>query len=204
MKLKEAESEFYIIKEGGLSLSGKNLAELIQAVIAKGNPFRLKVKGFSMSPFIKDGDTITISPLSRCHKTAAFKLRMKAGRDSVPEGTPGFNPGGTPFRSSIGFGQPVAFIQPETGRLVIHRVVGKSGNYYLIKGDNIVNSDGLISKENILGCVTSVERNGKKLFPGLSPERFLIAFLSRWSLLFPLLLFLRRFMRPVIKRFKHE
>ena len=35
--------------------------------------------------------------LSRRHKTAAFKPRMKAGRDSVPEGTPGFNPGGTPF-----------------------------------------------------------------------------------------------------------
>lgn len=169
MKLKEAEPEFYIIKEKEFSLCGKDLAGLIQDTVAKNDSFRFKVKGFSMSPFIKDGDVVTISP---------------------------------PFNSSVGFGEMVAFICPGTGRLVIHRVVGKSGNYYLIKGDDIIKPDGLISEENILGRITEVQRNGKKAFLGLGPARFLIAFLSRWFLLFSILFFLRRFVRPAIKRLK--
>lgn len=170
MKLKETEPEFYITKGEELSLSGKDLAGLIQDVIDKGNSFRFKVKGFSMSPFIKDNDVLTISPL---------------------------------VNSVIGFGKAAAFIHPETGKMVVHRVVGKNRTCYLIKGDNIIKPDALISEKNTMGYVTRIERNDKNVFFGLGPERFLIAFLSRWSLLFPLLLFLRRFVRPVIKRFKH-
>lgn len=51
-------------KGGELSLSGPALVELLQAVLDKGMPFRFRAKGFSMSPFIKDGDVITVSPLS--------------------------------------------------------------------------------------------------------------------------------------------
>ena len=46
-----------------LSLTGKALNELLQAVLDKGVPFRFKAKGFSMSPFIKNDDVITVSPL---------------------------------------------------------------------------------------------------------------------------------------------
>ena len=83
-----------------------------------------------MSPFIKDGDVLTISPLS----------------------------------SSPGIGDVVAFIYPETGRLVIHREIGKKGGSYLIKGDNALETDGLVHKENIFGFVKRVERKGKKVF----------------------------------------
>jgi hypothetical protein len=48
----------------GLSLSGKALIELMQAVHAKGLPFRFSARGFSMAPFIRDGDVITVSPLA--------------------------------------------------------------------------------------------------------------------------------------------
>jgi hypothetical protein len=48
----------------GLSLSGKALIELMQAVHAKGLPFRFNAGGHSMAPFIRDGDLITVSPLA--------------------------------------------------------------------------------------------------------------------------------------------
>ena len=47
-----------------------------------------------------------------------------------------------------------------------------------------------------MGRVTRVERNGKEIFFGLGPERFLIAFLTRRGLLFPLLYPLWRMVRP--------
>jgi len=46
---------------GGLLLSGQSLGELLQAVLERGASFRLKASGYSMSPFIKDGDMITLS-----------------------------------------------------------------------------------------------------------------------------------------------
>jgi hypothetical protein len=52
-----------VAKEGTeISLSGAALAELMTAVLDKGRPFRFRAKGISMTPFIKDGDIVTISP----------------------------------------------------------------------------------------------------------------------------------------------
>ena len=47
-----------------LSLSGPALADLLQAVMARGMPFRFRARGCSMHPFIKDGDVITVAPVS--------------------------------------------------------------------------------------------------------------------------------------------
>jgi hypothetical protein len=152
LKLKEAESEFSIINEEGLLLSGKDLAGLVQETLAKGTCFKLKAKGFSMLPFIRDGDVVTIFPIS-----------------NFP----------------IGFGKSAAFIDSKTGKLVIHRIIGKNNGLYFIKGDNAFSADGLITQENILGCITKIERNGKNIFLGLGWERFIIALFSKiriWSL----------------------
>jgi signal peptidase I len=46
-----------------LSLSRQGLEELLRSVLAKGVCCRFSVKGFSMSPFIRDGDVVTVSPL---------------------------------------------------------------------------------------------------------------------------------------------
>lgn len=48
-------------------LSREALVELIKAVIEKGIPFRLQALGFSMYPFIKEENYITISPLTSDH-----------------------------------------------------------------------------------------------------------------------------------------
>jgi len=149
-----------------LSLSGPALIDLLSAVLEKGARFRFQVKGFSMSPFIKDGDVVTVSPLSE---------------------------------RSLGRGDVVAFISPATRNLVVHRLVGKRGNSYLIKGDNTPETDGSIVEANILGCVSKVERNGTRVFLGLGPERFLLAILTRTELLLPLLHPMWRLVRPILK-----
>jgi signal peptidase I len=40
------------------------LIELLHATLARGASFRFRTSGFSMDPFIRDGDVITVSALS--------------------------------------------------------------------------------------------------------------------------------------------
>lgn len=54
--------QVFPVQEGELTLSGRALLDLMQAVLAKGVPFRFRARGWSMSPFIQDGDVITIAP----------------------------------------------------------------------------------------------------------------------------------------------
>ena len=124
--------------------------DLVKDILSQGAECRFQANGHSMSPFIKDGDIVIVSPI---------------------------------LHVSPGIGDVVAFIYKETGRLLIHRVVGKNGESYLTRGDNTLEGDGLIYSANILGYVTKVERNGKKVSLGLGPERFLIARLTRKGLL---------------------
>lgn len=150
------------IKEGGvLALSGKATGELLQAVLDKGVPFRFRAKGFSMSPFIKDNDIITVSPLS----TSSFQR-----------------------------GEVAAFIHPETKKLYVHRIIEKKGDSYLVKGDNSLETDGFIPHKNIIGCVTCVERKGKKVHLGLGPEKVLITSFTSKRLFFTFLNPIRKFL----------
>lgn len=48
-----------------LKLSGKNLTDLMRAVLEKKADFRFQANGHSMSPFIKNQDIVTISSLSK-------------------------------------------------------------------------------------------------------------------------------------------
>ena len=148
-------------KREELSLSSQQLEKLMRGVLGKGACFRFQGKGFSMSPFIKDGDVLTIAPVQ----------------------------GETPR-----FGHVVVFTHPHTGKLIIHRIIGKRAGSYLTKGDNAPEGDGLISRAAILGRVTKMERNGKSISLGLGPDRFIIAFVIRTGLL-PLLNPVWRFMR---------
>jgi hypothetical protein len=150
------------IEEG--TLSEPALVELLRAVLARGVPFRFQAPGFSMWPFIKDGDAITVAPLS----------------------------GGLPGQGSV-----VTFLRPDTGKLVVHRVVGRRDDIFLIRGDNAEEVD-LIPAANILGRVTKVERDGKRVYLGLGPERHLIASLTRRGLFLPLALPVWRLVRPIV------
>ena len=156
---------FVSIKDA-LPLSGTALAELMQDVLTKGKLFRFRANGFSMSPFIQDGDLISISPLL----------------EAPPK-----------------MGEVVAFIDPETNKLTVHRIVSKDQNAYLILGDNQLEPEyDTIQIVNILGRVTGVERDGKVLRLGLGPEKYLIAQFSRARLLQPLI----ESLAPLIRHFR--
>lgn len=150
-----------------LALSGPALLELLQAVLARGAPFRFRASGPSMFPFIRDGDVVTVAPLQ----------------------------GTRPH-----WGEVVACIRPGQDRLVIHRVVGRRGNSYLVKGDAASGVDGLVQELDILGRVIRIERRGAEVRIGLGPERYVIAILVR-SGLFPRVIFpLARWFRSALGR----
>ena len=167
METKGTKPEFSIMKGSDLSLSGPALVDVLRAVLHKGVPVRFQAKGFSMSPFIKNNDVVTISPL---------------------QGT------------QPSLGDIIAFAHPETQGLYIHRIVRNKDGLYVTKGDNRSETEESVPIESILGSVTRVERAGKQIFLGLGPERFLIAFLGRRGLLFPLLLPLWKVVRPFMRR----
>jgi signal peptidase I len=61
-------------------------------------------------------------------------------------------------------GDIVGFRHPDTGKLIVHRIIKISSDSFLAKGDNSRDTDGVTPILNILGVVTSVERNGTHLF----------------------------------------
>jgi hypothetical protein len=55
-------TQFLVLKTQHLN-PGEIVPELVKEVVSKGVECRLEVKGYSMSPFVKDSDTVTISPI---------------------------------------------------------------------------------------------------------------------------------------------
>lgn len=62
MKNTCSESVYFAWTKNELSLSGAGVAKLLKAVIERGKPFKFKARGWSMSPFIRDNDILTLSP----------------------------------------------------------------------------------------------------------------------------------------------
>lgn len=59
-----AEPRVFAVRGNDLSLSAQALMELMQAVLRRKLPFRFRARGLSMTPFIRDGDVITLKPMS--------------------------------------------------------------------------------------------------------------------------------------------
>jgi hypothetical protein len=131
---------------GELHLSNLGQAELLRAAAERGVPLRTRAYGFSMSPFIRDKDVLTIAPMN--------------GR--APR-----------------VGEVIAFVQPDTGRLAIHRVIGRVGAGWLVRGDNCPEPDGVVRWGAVLGALIRVERDGRDVRLGLGAEARLIAWLQR-------------------------
>jgi hypothetical protein len=123
-----------------------------------------------MSPFIRDGDVITIAPVQPSDRVWAGSI-----------------------------GQVVAFISPVNQRLVVHRIIGRHESRFLIQGDYLSGLVAdMVRPGDILGRVVRIERARKRVWLGLGPERYAIAILSRAGLLLPILLrtsVLTRFLR---------
>lgn len=96
-------------------------------------------------------------------------------------------------KDTIRMGDVIAFVHPESGRVLAHRAVRIAKGRFYSKGDNAsLEGDGWIAFEDVLGRVVRVQRHEKEIRLGLGPERWLIAQLSRTNKLVPMLNFLRR------------
>jgi hypothetical protein len=129
----------------------------MQAVLEKGGLFRFCAKGASMTPFVRDGDTITIAPL-----------------------------GNLPPR----LGEVVAFRDQMNGlRPVVHRVVGRHAEGFIVQGDGNGCMPEVAPPELVLGRLVKLERNGRPIRLGLGPERRILAWMSRsrflWKRIWP-------------------
>jgi ribosomal protein S18 acetylase RimI-like enzyme len=136
----------FVSHGGELHLSNSAQLELLRGMAERGAPLRMTARGFSMAPFMRDRDVLTVAPLN----------------------------GSEPC-----MGEVVAFALPNSGRLAIHRVVGRTSGGWIARGDNAPRADGVVSSAQILGHVVRVERDGRDVHLGLGPERACIAALSR-------------------------
>jgi len=126
------EPRLAVIKGDELVVSNEALIDLMREVLDRDVPFRFRARGWSMTPFIRDGDVITVAPL----------------RDIAP-----------------GTGEVVAFVHPQSSKLVVHRVTGRKGAARLIQGDNVPGlADGVIGRADILGRVERVQRNDRDVW----------------------------------------
>lgn len=146
------------------------------------------------SRYIRTGEEGSLSPALRLELLKAVVDQKKPFRFRAPGHSmyPSILDGDTITVSPVSPGHPalgdvVAFHHPETGRLVVHRVVAVNSDSFLIRGDNADKPDGLIPADRILGIVTCVERGRGRHGMGTRSGRRIIAFLSRHSLLKPIL-----------------
>lgn len=97
-------------------------------------------------------------------------------------------PGREPGAKACGIGRVVAFVNPDSRRLVVHRIVGRHEFRFLVLGDNARGMAGdLVNPDDVLGRVVRIERGRKRVWLGLGPERYAVALLSRAGVLLPVL-----------------
>lgn len=98
-------------------------------------------------------------------------------------------------RKTITEGDIVAFIPPDEGRLIVHRMIKKKEGHYLIKGDNAYQNDGYFKQEYIYGYVKKIipsincgnfHKVIRKFFLFLNNFKMILAFLSRYKILTPI------------------
>jgi hypothetical protein len=162
--VQHASPSLYAVPGGIHSLSGPALRDLLSAVLARGASLRFRAIGFSMEPFVGDGDVVTMAP---------------------------------PGDATVRVGAVAAFLYPDSGRLVLHRVVARSAGDVVLRGDNCREPDGVLKESEVLGVVSRVERAGRRVAFGQGPERRLIAALSRRGALMPVVAVARRVRRAL-------
>jgi len=131
-----------------------------------GYSLRLTAQGTSMSPLIREGDVVLIDPIG----------------------------------SQLPKPSEVVFFINHQGNLVLHRVIKRMRKnrmfFFLLKGDQVANTDGFYEEDRIIGRLRGFERNGNtlsmkdmpfKMLNYLAFLRSLTGFGSRGILTAPLL-----------------
>jgi len=135
-----------------LHVDGEAMARLVADLLAAGSCVRLVARGGSMSPWIRDGDVLTIAP------------------------TPGSS------RGRPRPGDVVAFRHPGSDRLVIHRLVSRGGGGWIARGDRCPAPDGFVANGDVLGVVTEATCGRRRRLHPQGVPGLLLAAASRFSL----------------------
>lgn len=131
-------------KVNAITIPKDSFKKLLETVIEKKGELIFKAKGSSMSPFILNGDLVTICPYS----------------DKAPK-----------------LGDIVAFTENVTGNLLIHRILLKKDNFFFIKGDNRLKSNGFIHRNAVMGYVKRVEHKNRNRIIGIEKGNKVVALL---------------------------
>jgi signal peptidase I len=84
--------------------------------------------------------------------------------------------------------RPASPIQPgdvvvfqRQDRLVVHRVVGRTGDLLVTRGDRLRYPDAPVPLNGILGCVAAIERGGRRIAPRLTFFCRIASAVLRWT-----------------------
>jgi signal peptidase I len=142
-----------------------DLLELSKDIFRKGKSARFQAKGWSMRPFIRDGDFIVVSPIENSSIKTGDVVFCITTENKV-----------------IVHRVIKKYKKDKDNRITL-----------LIKGDATFSSPEKVEMQNVLGKVVAVERNGRKkrldtkfyqikglLFAGISPfSQWTYPFLSK-------------------------
>ena len=115
-----------------IPLSNSNLLKLSRDLLGENTSIRFRAKGFSMRPFIQDGDLITVSPLRNSPVRIGDVVLYKTVDD-----------------------------QAIVHRVIRKRTKGRRATFF-IKGDAAFGQPEKVDAERVLGRVVAIERNGLK------------------------------------------
>lgn len=114
-----------------ISLTQHDLAALSSEILNTGGSFCFKARGFSMYPFIRDGDIITVQPVNplALKKGAVAFYRSKSNR--------------------------------LVAHRVISRKIYDGKVMYKMSGDALLHADEQIDSDQVLGQVVGLQRGSK-------------------------------------------
>jgi signal peptidase I len=90
----------------------------------------------------------------------------------------------SPQDKTLQRGSVAAFLSPCSGKLAVHRVVAHRDGRYLLKGDNSRAPDGWVNAADVISVVVCVERDGNRVQFGGDWLGWLIAWLSKYNILY--------------------
>jgi signal peptidase I len=133
-------------------LSSKvDLLALSKDILKRGKSIRFQARGWSMRPFIRDGDFITVSPVEdSALKTGDVVLYLGGGNQVIVH-------------------------------RIINKYKKERRVTLLIKGDAGFGSAEKVDVQNILGKVTAIERNGRLKRLDTKPQQIIGVFVAGMS-----------------------
>lgn len=160
----------YVTHVSEFCMSSAQTAELMRGVFARGCRVRLRVKGFSMWPFVRNDDVVTMVPLE--------------GQSVVPGDIVAY----------------VRRHPQDNKLTIHRILCNEKNQFMLKGDNLKNNDEGPILSEQVLGKIIEVKRDGKQVRFGIHTGKKLVAKMSRNNVLWGVLFSLQRLCRILTKR----